>query len=190
MRPFSIQKIDISSNTGLKRSIGRKGLSIEFFFFQWCEKWLCYCIVMRLPGCEKDCFAWCSCKSCWKRWEVYCAPRSLWKMRPDGGIALLMRHFECGRDELCVVLFWNLIFNYSAREEVGNHANIEIVVSELETGDITNPSLVRPLGTGLLPKNVFLALWLTHFQIFLLRCRSNTAEFISRMRRAIYAALT
>ena len=111
-------------------------------------------------------------------------------MRPDGGIALLMRHFECGRDELCVVLFRNLIFNYSAREEVGNHANIEIVVSELETGDITNPSLVRPLGTGLLPKNVFLALWLTHFQIFLLRCRSNTAEFISRMRRAIYAALT
>ena len=86
----------------------------------------------------------------------------------------------------CVLFF----FNYSAREEVGNHANIEIVVSELETGDITNPSLVRPLGTGLLPKNVFLALWLTHFQIFLLRCRSNTAEFISRMRRAIYAALT
>lgn len=123
--------------------------------------------------------------------ERYIAPHGRYeRWGRMGGTALLMRHFECGRDELCVVLFWNLIFNYSAREEVGNHANIEIVVSELETGDITNPSLVRPLGTGLLPKNVFLALWLTHFQIFLLRCRSNTVEFISRMSRAIYAALT
>ena len=38
-----------------------------------------------LPGWEKDCFVLYLCKSCWNRWEVYCAPRSLWKIRPDGG---------------------------------------------------------------------------------------------------------
>ena len=89
-----------------------------------------------------------------------------------------------------MLLFSDLICNYSVRKEADSHTNIRIMASELETDDITDQSLIRPLGTELLPKNVFLALWLTHFQIFLLRCRSNTVEFISRMSRAIYAALT
>ena len=44
------------------------------------------------------------------------------------------------------------------RKEADSHTNIRIMASELETDDITDQSLIRPLGTELLPKNAFLVL--------------------------------
>ena len=37
MRSFAIIKLNIGSNAGLKCSIGRMILSVEFFFFQRCK---------------------------------------------------------------------------------------------------------------------------------------------------------
>lgn len=59
-----------------------------------------------------------------------------------------------------MLLFSDLICNYSVRKEADSHTNIRIMASELETDDITDQSLIRPLGTELLPKNAFLVLQL------------------------------
>ena len=85
MRPFGIIKLNIGSDAGLKCSIGSNISSVELFFFQWCEKRLCYRIVIWLTGARKRLLYFISCKSCWNRWDVYCAPQSLWKTRPVGG---------------------------------------------------------------------------------------------------------
>ena len=49
-----------------------------------------------------------------------------------------------------MMLFSDLICNYSVRKEADSHTNIRIMASELETDDITDQSLIRPLGTELL----------------------------------------
>ena len=49
-----------------------------------------------------------------------------------------------------MLLFSDLICNYSVRKEADSHTNIRIMASELETDDITDQSLIRPLGTELL----------------------------------------
>ena len=59
-----------------------------------------------------------------------------------------------------MLLFSDLICNYSVRKEADSHTNIRIMASELETDDITDQSLIRPPGTELLPKNAFLVLQL------------------------------
>ena len=59
-----------------------------------------------------------------------------------------------------MLLFSDLICNYSVRKEADSHTIIRIMASELETDDITDQSLIRPLGTELLPKNAFLVLQL------------------------------
>ena len=45
-----------------------------------------------------------------------------------------------------MLLFSDLICNYSVRKEADSHTNIRIMASELETDDITDQSLIRPLG--------------------------------------------
>ena len=85
MRSFGIVKLNIGSYTGLKCSIGRMVLAVELFFFNDAKNDSATALSCGLPSGEKDCFVLCSYRICWKRWKVYCAPRSLWKIRSDGG---------------------------------------------------------------------------------------------------------
>ena len=71
---MGIIKLDIWSNTGLRRSIGRKVLSVELFFFSDAKNVSATVLSYGLPRWEKGCFVWCSRKNCWKRWERYCDP--------------------------------------------------------------------------------------------------------------------
>ena len=141
MWPFGIIKLNIGSDTGLKCSIGSNISSVELFFFQWCEKRLCYRIVMWLTRA-------------WKRLRyivlmqeflepMRCILRAAITMKNKSGwgISFLISHLKRGRNELGTVLLWNLICNHFAWEKINDRADIEIVISDFKAANIADPAL-------------------------------------------------
>lgn len=150
MRSFGIVKLNIGGNTGLKCSIGRMFSSIEFFFFQRCEEWFCDRIVMWLAGLRKRLLRIVFMQELLETmWGVLRSSVAM-KNKTRRWLAFLICHFECCGDKLRTIPFWNLICDYFTGEEINDHADIKIVISEFKTANIADPPLIWLSGSKLL----------------------------------------
>lgn len=91
---------------------------------------------------EKDCVTEYSRKSFWKRFDVYCEPRSLWKIRPGEGVRCSYANLKVPVISWVLFFLETLISDDQTGIQVNDHTDIVVSFIQFETGDITDPCVV------------------------------------------------